>query len=154
MILKAFCTLFLLQVSASAKPDGLTVSTQQGPVVGTFSAANVRRFLGIPYASAARWQPPEPARIRSTIFRANAFGVSCVQEFDAFNTQFVVLTRQNGINVKESEDCLSLNIWAPTVERKQGAAVLLWMYGGASQYGTVSTIPSRICGSLMWVIIE
>jgi len=38
--------------------------------------------------------------------------------------------------VTESENCLSINIWAPSIKRKQNVAVLFWIYGGGFVFGT------------------
>ena len=41
----------------TAALDGLLVQTTSGPVRG-FRSGNLNAFLGIPYASAGRWEPP------------------------------------------------------------------------------------------------
>ncbi|KIJ50898.1 hypothetical protein M422DRAFT_158875, partial [Sphaerobolus stellatus SS14] len=43
------------------------------------------------------------------------------------------------VQVPESEACLSLNIWAPSTNRKQSTAVMIWIYGGAFTFGTSNT---------------
>ncbi|KAF8960251.1 Alpha/Beta hydrolase protein [Flammula alnicola] len=120
---------------------GLTISTSQGAVTGTLVSPTVRQFLGIPYAQAARWTPPSPPPVRSGTFSATAFGQSCVETLDATHTEFLKLSGAgtagaNGQPLVEGDDCLSVNIWAPSVDRKQGTAVLLWIYGGSFQFGT------------------
>ena len=42
-------------------------------------------------------------------------------------------------HVEQSEDCLYLNVYAPSSAAKtSGRAVMLWIYGGGLQYGTAS----------------
>ena len=117
----------------SQKNGGLTVHTAEGDVVGTLVSPTVRQFLGIPYAVGHRWEPPKNAHARSALFNASNFGDSCPQII-ATSTSTLA---PPGTNVSESEDCLNLNIWAPTTERKQRTAVMIWIYGGEFQYGTV-----------------
>ena len=135
-----FHLLFPFALSVSAQLNGLTVSTQQGLVFGTFSSPNVRQFLGIPYATAGRWQAPCLPPQRKEVFKATSFGDSCVQELSPANTntEILVLANNLGLGTTESEDCLTINIWSPSVQRKQKTAVLFWIYGGSTVIGTVS----------------
>ncbi|KAJ3825336.1 carboxylesterase [Lentinula raphanica] len=123
--------------------DGLTVSTQQGPVMGTLPMSNVRQFLGIPYAQANRWEAPSSPPNRTTTFDASSFGDSCPQQLNPGNLEFLRLSwgglSDEEIFVPESEDCLNLNIWAPSIDRAQNAAVLVWIYGGSMSFGTSNT---------------
>jgi carboxylesterase type B len=135
MKLLAFCPLVALYLGAvaraqqaAANQDGLLVQTPQGPVSGTFTTHSVRQFLGIPYASAERWKPPTPPPKRNTTFAAVAYGKSCPQQLTPSAVGYTRLswtgTKDNEIFVPESEDCHSVNIWTPSVDRKQGTAVL------------------------------
>jgi len=121
-----------------AQDDGLTVNTQQGPIKGTSPTAGVRRFLGIPYGIANRWEAPHTPPVRSAPFQANSFGDSCVQLLSPSSLEFLKLIGITNPQVPESENCLSVNIWAPSLSRKQGTAVMIWIYGGSDQFGTVS----------------
>jgi carboxylesterase type B len=112
----------------AANQDGLLVQTSEGPVNGAFTAHSVRQFLGIPYASAQRWRPPTPAPKRNATFAAVTYGKSCPQQLTPSALGYTRLawtgTRDDEIFIPESEDCHSINIWAPSVNRKQGTAVL------------------------------
>lgn len=136
------CSAFLLQVSA--QNAGLTVSTQQGPVAGILILPTVRRFLGIPFATAKRWQTPEPPATRKGVLQATKFSDVCFQELSAFNVEYLVLAQQTqGINATSSEDCLTVNIWSPSINRKQKTTVMIWIYGGGFTFGSVRA--SSIC---------
>jgi carboxylesterase type B len=112
----------------TANQDGLLVQTSEGPVNGAFTTHSVRQFLGIPYASAQRWRPPTPAPRRNTTFPAMTYGKSCPQQLIpsalGFNRLAWTGTRDDEIFIPESEDCHSINIWTPSVDRKQSTAVL------------------------------
>ncbi|KAF9012652.1 carboxylesterase, partial [Cyathus striatus] len=115
---------------------GITVHTQEGDVTGTLVLPTVRQFLGIPFATANRWEAPQPAPRRKSTFKANQFGSSCIQTLAPTTVSYLELTGQGGLDVTSSEDCLTVNIWAPSSERKQNTAVLLWIYGGGFSFGT------------------
>ncbi|KAF8161402.1 carboxylesterase [Crassisporium funariophilum] len=121
--------------------NGLLVNTQQGLVSGSLITPTVRQFLGIPFATAKRWEAPAKPPLHLSVFQANNFSDTCVQSLTPGNLEFLVLTGGQGINIPESENCLSVNIWSPSVSRKQKTAVLLWVYGGAFQFGT-SNLPT------------
>lgn len=128
---------FLFAFSNAQGTTGLTAQTQQGAVIGSLVLPTVRRFLGVPYASAGRWQPPTAPPTRIAALNATQFGDSCVQNLDASTAEFLTLSGAGTTPIPESDNCLNLNIWAPSVGRKQGTAVLLWIYGGGFQFGTV-----------------
>ncbi|KAH0588686.1 hypothetical protein H2248_004495 [Termitomyces sp. 'cryptogamus'] len=122
--------------------ESLLVPTNQGPVSGTFVDPSVRQFLGIPYASADRWEAPTLPPLRSASFNASDFGNSCLQYLDPVTVTYLQLTglENSTIFVPESEDCLTVNIWTPSISRKQNTAVLLWIHGGGFLSGT-SRVP-------------
>lgn len=106
--------------------DGLNITTPQGPVIGKLYMSNVREFLGIPYASVARWEPPRPSVSRNSTFNATQFGDSCIPN----------LPGGTDPEIPTSEECLNLNIWAPTLNRTQNTAVMIWVTGGGFQFGS------------------
>ena len=88
-------------------------------------------FKGIPYASPpvgqARWKPPAPMSPWSGVRKAKEFGPACYQPTIAVQT---IYSRGP---LPMSEDCLTLNIWAPAGSRN--APVFFWIYGGALTAG-------------------
>jgi carboxylesterase type B len=123
-----------------AQDSGLRVHTQQGDVLGSLATPTVRRFLGIPYAAADRWEAPKLPPQRQDVFTADQFGDSCIQMNSSTG---VGLSDIGGFvvpNVTESENCMTVNIWSPSIDRKQKTAVMIWIYGGGFQLGTVSRL--------------
>jgi carboxylesterase type B len=59
----------------------LTVHTLQGDVIGSLGSESptVRQFLGVPYASAKRWEAPQSPPNRATAINATKFGDTCPQ---------------------------------------------------------------------------
>jgi hypothetical protein len=127
----------------SAQAPGLTVQTKQGAVVGTLVSGTVRQFLGIPYAVANRWDPPRPPPNRKARFQATKFGNSCHQAFNAYIDKVVEVARLGGEPVVESEDCLSVNVWAPSADKTQKTSVMVFVYGGNFVVGTVGPFSFR-----------
>jgi para-nitrobenzyl esterase len=91
-------------------------------------------FKGIPFAAppvgAQRWRPPQPAAAWSETLDASAFGPSCIQP----TTRAAARSVYSAEPGPTSEDCLSLNIWAPA--DAENAPVLVWIYGGALRGGS------------------
>ena len=138
-----------LLLSLTLQGDGLRVATQQGDVVGTSPVPSVRQFLGIPFATAKRWHAPTLPPKRKEVFDASSFGDSCPQLLSPFWVEFNLLAwtfgREDEIFVPESENCLTANIWSPSVDRKQNTAVMVWIHGGGLNWGTVN------CSSTMFI---
>jgi para-nitrobenzyl esterase len=102
------------------------IVTDQGPLKG-ISTAGENLYLGIPYAAAPvgnlRWRSPQPPAHFMGLFQATRFGNPCVQT--------------NGIGgTFGSEDCLSLNVYVPTVPQPaHGFPVMVWIHGGSFTFG-------------------
>lgn len=146
LFLTLLTTLHLTKSQTTTSNNGTTIQTQQGPITGTLlitpdAQPRVRQFLGIPYASAKRWQAPQlPPKRSSTSppLDASGFGPSCPQSLTPVINEFLSLTGSGGQeSSQESEECLSVNVWAPSVDRPQSTAVMIWIYGGSFTYGTV-----------------
>ena len=84
-------------------------------------------FLGIPYAGAPvgplRWRPPAPAPVWLTPRDATRPGPACPQP-------------QEGFLRVTSEDCLTLNLWAPPSPQQAKLPVIVWIHGGAFYQGS------------------
>ena len=112
---------------ASVPPQtAVTVDPPAGRLRGIL-AGNLKVFKGIPYAQPPvgerRWKPPAPLARWHGVRNATAFGPAC---FQPPGPQTSVYWEPA---MPMSEDCLTLNIWAPADARN--APVFFWIYGGA-----------------------
>jgi para-nitrobenzyl esterase len=102
--------------------------TEGGAVEGAASGGSTA-FRGIPFAAstagALRWRPPAPPARWAAARRAEAFGPICPQLDDG------------GAPIG-SEDCLSLNVWAPAVPPTAPLPVLFFVHGGGNAAGAAS----------------
>jgi para-nitrobenzyl esterase len=126
---------------ASACSSGTTVQTTSGPVcgisypagtsaTGIVAQSSFNQWLGIPYAAPPvgqlRWQPPQPHQPWTTTLAAVTQPPGCPG---------------SGTSTA-SEDCLQLDITAPT---GVGSAlpVIFYIHGGGFTGGTTSTYPEQ-----------
>lgn len=104
---------------------------------GTLVGRGIRRWAGVPYATAARWQPPVPVPWDDDAPH-DAFGPSAPQRHRGFLVEAVPGMRVGQID----EDCLTLNVWAPDgAGPGDGLPVLVWVHGGAYVIGG-SSLPT------------
>jgi para-nitrobenzyl esterase len=121
-------TLLMLTLLAVAGcHDDLYVRTHSGWIKGLWAdnvKGGVRTFLGIPYAQAPvgelRFVAPQPVQRWNGLLKAEALGPSCVQRAGALAAAG-----------EQSEDCLSLNVYAPANIPKGGMPVMVFIHGGA-----------------------
>src|SRR5581483_4835954 len=92
----------------------------------------LRVFKGIPYAAApigeARWKAPSSLPRWNGVRSATEFGPACIQP------KVPAASIYHAPDMPSSEDCLSLNIWAPADAKN--APVFFWIHGGAFWYGS------------------
>lgn len=111
------------------------VHVRTGIVEGvTDAGSRVAAYKGIPYAQPPigdlRWRPPVPAPAWDGVRDARDFGHACLQPPQQPAGLY------SGGMASVSEDCLTLNVWAPKGARK--LPVMFWIHGGALVGGSSS----------------
>jgi para-nitrobenzyl esterase len=110
-------------VGVSADREPLVVDTTGGAVRGAGRTGH-DQWLGIPYAASPtgqlRWKAPQPVQPWTGVRDAGRFGDRCAQNVNWDpGYEEAILT----------EDCLSLNVYAPHGAR-ENLPVLVWIHGG------------------------
>ena len=128
-------------VAALALCMAVPAGAQEAPIVRS-PAGSVRGeavgdlhvFKGLPYArppvGALRWRPPMQAPRWRNVRDATQFGPACYQPPSREGSIYY------NTHAAMSEDCLTLNIWAPA--NAHGAPVLVWIHGGSLVSGAGS----------------
>jgi len=104
------------------------VLTEDGPIHGSDdSAAGLHIYLGIPYAAPPvgelRFHDPEPAPAWTTVRDATQLGYFCPQ----LDTSWGPAPAAS----KQSEDCLTLNVWTPARYQNDTLPVMVYIHGGS-----------------------
>ena len=99
------------------------VQTQSGTVQG-YIHRDILTYKGIPYATAARFMPPQKVANWQGEKLALTYGDVCPQVPMGGRSFFFA-----GPEMPESEQCLNLNIWAPKNDGNK-RAVMVWIHGG------------------------
>ncbi len=103
-------------------------------IEGAKLPSGVTAWLGVPFAAPPlrdlRWKPPQPVQPWQGVLHADRFAPECLQPLRG--------SLQNHYfgNEATSEDCLTLNIWAPANASK--APVIVWIYGGGFNIGSAA----------------
>ena len=95
-------------------------------------------YKGVPFAQPPidelRWRPPQPVGKWKKILFARDFGAHCIQRGSYPDMVF------HGSG--PSEDCLTLNVWAPydpkPAKKSPALPVMIWIYGGGFSTGGTS----------------
>ena len=150
---------------------GPVVETTTGPIRGKRrSKGRITLFAGVPYAAPPvgdlRWRPPQPHTGWTEVRDCTKPGPMAYQrrlQFDAFFAELVKglglsKARQRSLQAalkavptKESEDCLHLNVRAPT--GGTNLPVMVWIHGGdhtdgsgsEPMYHSSDALPERGC---------
>jgi para-nitrobenzyl esterase len=114
--------------------DNRVAETRYGPVLGS-DEGRVRAWKGIRYAAAPvgdlRFRAPEPPERWTEVVDATSFGPACPQP--------AIPNVPLDLGAPQSEDCLSLNIWASSDTRPgDRKPVMVWLHGGAYVLGSGS----------------
>ena len=104
----------------------LIIKTGNGSIEGILEKSGVRSFKGVPFAAPPvgdlRWKEPQPV--------SNWEGVRKAQQFGPNGMQTNIFGDMNFRAAPMSEDCLYLNVWAPSRGGNKKFPVLVYFYGG------------------------
>lgn len=129
------------------------VKTKYGQIRGTnrhFSGINkpirtVNLFLGIPFASPPtgklRFRPPQKhSGWEPSIYDATNFRSICIQDPEYYSFFWP------GLSLSQSEDCLYLNVYSPSLEvgSKELFPVMVYIHGGGYEAGTPAINPGDL----------
>ena len=120
----------ILLSSCSILDSDLRVRVDSGWLLGS-EESGVLSFKGIPFAASTegvnRWRPPQRKQPWKGILSAQDYGDYCPQiKRDS-------LWFELG---KTSEDCLTLNVWAPKNSSVSKLPVMVWIHGGGYLQGS------------------
>jgi para-nitrobenzyl esterase len=114
--------------AAAPKPDAVKVTIDSGALVGE-SAGGVHVFRGVPFAKPPvgelRWKAPQMPDHWPGERAAVAFEPPCAQPTNLDGKT----ANGGGATGATSEDCLYLNVYAPSEVEK--APIMVWLHGGA-----------------------
>lgn len=126
LLLPAIILVQLTFISVMGQDNEHKVKIANGTLSGTVEKSGVLSFKGIPYAAPPvgnlRWKEPQPVKNWQGVLKADKFGKSPMQPAIFGDMNF----RSGGI----SEDCLYLNVWAPSKKATGLLPVLVYFYGG------------------------
>ncbi len=106
------------------------IETKAGKIQG-YTEDGLEIFKGIPYAESSlgdlRFRPPVAKKVWTDVLDATRYGHCAFQAYSQLEEWFGKLQ-------PESEDCLNLNIWTPSADKKK-RPVMFWIHGGAFTIG-------------------
>lgn len=123
--------------STTASAEYPVARTACGDVRGRIEG-DARVFRGLPYAAPPvgdlRWRAPRPHPSWAGVRDAVDFGAAPPQAGPADVADIVAI---GGAPGPASEDCLTLNVWAPR-NATVPAPVMVWLHGGSNRMGAGS----------------
>jgi para-nitrobenzyl esterase len=120
------------------RSEDLEVTLEAGKLQGDLVGQSAR-FLRIPYAEPPlgelRWKAPVERRPWQGVRHESELAPACPQDMNVQGPR------------SDDEDCLYLNVWAPSPRPKK-AAVMVWIHGGGNFAGSAGDkVPDPLAGA-------
>ncbi len=120
-----------------------TAVTENGTVKGLpADDPRVTVFKGIPFAAPPvgenRWRAPQSASNWDGVRTCYEFGPISMQDQPGVGDDIYCREFHVDPDIPISEDCLYLNVWTGAKSTDEKLPVLVWIYGGAFQWGYTS----------------
>ena len=137
-----------MEVEQDLQRIELEMAVTGGTVLGMRDAQDpaLRQYHGIPYAAPPvgdlRWAPPAPVVPWEGVLDATAPGSACVQRTHAGVAFYD--PPPGAMLPEQSEDCLTLNVWAEAAHAGERRPVMVWIHGGGLQAGSGSKHSGRL----------
>src|SRR5689334_17492040 len=116
-----------------------TTEIATGKVMGVVQA-DVKQFKGIPYgastAGANRYMPPKKPASWTGVRECFAHGPISPQSLTSLTSEYGRLINWDQHPGGMGEDCLTLNVWTPTLDRGAKKAVMVSFHGGGFASGS------------------
>jgi len=147
-------------VPAAPLPDpAARRSTSAGELIGLADAEGGHTWLGVPFAQPPvgelRWRAPRPAEPWSGTREALTFGAPCMQLAGPVGAEGPAGEPAG------SEDCLTLNVYAPRFEPAEvpegllALPVMVWIHGGGNSQGHAALYDgSALAGERRVVVVS
>ena len=133
----------MLALAACDQNPSVTVDGEM--LVGKYiEESKVVAFLGVPFAEPPvgdlRWRAPQALRKRVARRETTEFAAACMQTMRILDwyrnmAETFGATADYYDDLEISEDCLYLNVWAPTLESDAKLPVMVWLHGGSNKSG-------------------
>lgn len=128
-------SLFLLLIARWGTAEEFIIrETKQGKVRGRLVQTlnvSVEEYRGIPFAESPignlRFKPPVPRASWDGVYEATSNGTACPQPS---------LPHQQIDGLILTEDCLQLNVWAPSPHASNKVPVFVWIHAGGFEFGS------------------
>ncbi|MCI8318192.1 MAG: carboxylesterase/lipase family protein [Lachnospiraceae bacterium] len=142
--LGSMAALMLFSTSALAESEGETVYDAMHPPVVQVTDGKLRgfmeddtfSFLGIQYATAERFEQPQPVEPWEGVKDAQVFGPACPTN-DATEVSSDEFVWPHTYYV-HNENCQYLNVWTQSIDENAKKPVMVFLHGGAYSNGAAN----------------
>lgn len=129
-------SIFLLAIAAAAcsssNDKSYTIAETQFGKIRGYVQDSVLIFKGVPYAQAERFMPPHAPERWDTVMDCTRFGCISPQAASRKSNPYIPVDTA----LFMSENCQNLNIWTPLRKDNDKRPVMVWLHGGAFDYGS------------------
>eukprot|EP01006_Ploeotia_vitrea_P016323 TRINITY_DN46939_c0_g1_i1.p1 TRINITY_DN46939_c0_g1~~TRINITY_DN46939_c0_g1_i1.p1 ORF type:complete len:640 (+),score=53.83 TRINITY_DN46939_c0_g1_i1:24-1922(+) len=128
--------LFGLLLVVECVAQSPTITLPIGKITGV-NTGSTWEFLGVPFATAARWKPPQ--NLMDTPFSGGSYDATKLGPCCAQLLTGAPMYIPPSVGTADSDKCLNMNIFTPqNVQSTDKRPVMIWIYGGSGTLGCIN----------------